>query len=63
LQLELCSRLRWRPFAGSILFGVSPHDPATYAAIAAMLIALLATAAACIPARRAARLNPVETLR
>jgi predicted permease len=49
-------------FVGSLLFGVSPHDPATYAALAAMLIAL-ATAAAYIPARRAARLDPCETLR
>jgi predicted permease len=48
--------------AGSLLFGVSPHDPLTYAALAAVLIAL-ATAAAYIPARRAARLNPIETLR
>jgi putative ABC transport system permease protein len=48
--------------AGSLLFGVSPADPATYGALGAVLIAL-AIAAAYVPARRAARLNPVDTLR
>jgi putative ABC transport system permease protein len=48
--------------AGSLLFGVSAHDPATYAALAAVLIAL-ATAAAYVPARRAARTEVVATLR
>jgi putative ABC transport system permease protein len=48
--------------AAGLLFGVSPHDPATYAALALVLIAL-ATAAAYLPARRATRVNPVETLR
>ncbi len=46
----------------SLLFGVSPTDPATYAGV----ILLLGTAAllACwIPARRATRMDPVEALR
>jgi predicted permease len=45
-----------------LLFGVRPIDPLTYAATSATL--LLATAAACyIPARRAAKVDPAETLR
>jgi predicted permease len=46
----------------SALFGVSPLDPATYAATAALLTA--AVLIACwIPARRAARLDPLVALR
>lgn len=44
------------------LFGVSPSDPAIYATIAAVL-AVVALAACWIPARRAARLDPVAILR
>jgi putative ABC transport system permease protein len=45
----------------AILFGVSPSDPATLAVSAAALIA--ATMAACyLPARRAARVDPAQTL-
>ncbi len=45
-----------------LLFGVSSDDPATMAAIAGLL-ALAAAAASFAPARRAARVNPVEALR
>jgi ABC-type antimicrobial peptide transport system permease subunit len=45
-----------------MLFGIKPADPATFAmAIAAVTLAALA--AAYLPGRRAARLNPIETLR
>ncbi|HMF96066.1 MAG TPA: ABC transporter permease [Vicinamibacterales bacterium] len=46
----------------SLLFGVSPHDPATFAAIAALLGAI-AFVASYLPGRRATRVDPVETLR
>ena len=46
----------------SLLFGVGAGDPATYAAVSAIL--LLVSAAACwIPARRATRVDPVTALR
>lgn len=44
------------------LFGIEPTDPATYALVALGLGAL-AVAAAWLPARRAARLEPMEVLR
>jgi ABC-type antimicrobial peptide transport system permease subunit len=46
----------------SLLFGVAPVDTATFAAAALVLVAA-ALAASYIPARRAAAVNPVETLR
>ncbi len=46
----------------SLLFGVSAGDPATYAIVCA-LVALTALLASYIPARRAARLDPMRSLR
>ena len=49
-------------FLSSLLYGVTAHDPATYVAVPAVL--MLAALAACyIPARRAAQVDPAETLR
>jgi putative ABC transport system permease protein len=48
--------------AGSLLFGISGHDPATYITLAAGLIALT-LGATYIPARRASATNPIEALR
>ena len=48
--------------AGGLLFGISPHDPSTYVALAAVLI-VPAVAAAYVPARRASRLDPLAALR
>jgi predicted permease len=50
-----------RVFQG-LLFGVTPSDPATFAAVLALLMAVAALAGY-LPARRASRLDPVEALR
>ena len=47
---------------GSFLYGVSPLDPITYVAIAALLV-VVAVAASIGPARRAAGGDPVDVLR
>jgi len=50
-----------RVFQG-LLFGVTPSDPATFAAVLVLLMAVAALAGY-LPARRASRLDPVEALR
>jgi putative ABC transport system permease protein len=45
-----------------LLFGISAADPATYAAVAA-LIAAVALLACLVPARRAMKIDPMEALR
>jgi putative ABC transport system permease protein len=45
-----------------LLFGVSPSDPLTFASIAALLAAT-AMAASFVPARRAARIDPMRAFR
>src|SRR5205814_8758761 len=47
---------------GTFLYGLSATDPWTYAALAALL-AGIALSAAWIPARRAARVDPIVALR
>jgi ABC-type antimicrobial peptide transport system permease subunit len=46
----------------SFLFETTPTDPGTFASVA-VLLAVCACVAAWIPARRAARVDPVEALR
>jgi ABC-type antimicrobial peptide transport system permease subunit len=48
--------------AGSLLFGLSSYDPVTLA-IAVSLLSCIAIAASFIPARSAARLDPLTALR
>ena len=45
-----------------LLYGVTPTDPATFAAVA-ILVAAVALVAAWLPARRAARTDPLRALR
>jgi putative ABC transport system permease protein len=46
----------------SLLFGVAPHDPVSFAAAALLLIAV-ALAASSLPVRRVVRADPVDALR
>jgi ABC-type antimicrobial peptide transport system permease subunit len=46
----------------SLVFGVSLHDPATYAGVSALLL-LMACAACLVPAIRASRVDPMVALR
>jgi predicted permease len=46
----------------SLLYGVTPSDPATFGAVVAV-IALVATAACLIPMRRAMRVDPLTAIR
>ncbi|HEX2252603.1 MAG TPA: ABC transporter permease [Thermoanaerobaculia bacterium] len=45
----------------AVLYGVAPGDPATFAAVAAILLAV-GGAASLVPARRATRVDPARTL-
>jgi predicted permease len=49
-------------FFGQILYGVSAHDPLTYAS-AIILMAVVAFAACWVPARRAIQIDPLTALR
>jgi putative ABC transport system permease protein len=49
-------------FAASMLYGISPRDPATLAS-ACVVLASVAAAAAWLPAHRASRLDPAAVLR
>ena len=46
----------------SLLYGISPLDPTTFAAFSILLL-LVALIASYVPARRAARINPISALR
>ena len=46
----------------SVLFGLTPHDPAMLF-VAVVLLSVIAAVAGYLPARRAARLDPMEALR
>jgi len=49
-------------FLGSLLYGVRPADPWTYAAVTILLV-LIGVAASYLPARRATRVDLVAALR
>jgi len=46
----------------SLLYGIAPADPVTYALVAAVLT-VVAGAATQVPAHRARRVNPMDALR
>ena len=62
LALGLAGALLLTRSLVSLLYGVTPHDPLTMAAVA-MLLALVATVAYLVPARRATRVDPMTALR
>ena len=62
LGMGVAGALGLTRFLSAQLFGITPTDPATFAAVVALLgvVALAATAA---PARRAVSVDPIVTLR
>lgn len=62
IGLGLAGALALSRLLGSLLHGVSAWDPLTFGAIS-LLIAAVAFLACWLPARRAARVNPIEALR
>jgi len=62
LAIGLAGALAATRIIDSLLFGVTPHDPATFAGVSVALVAVM-LAAAYLPARRAMRVDPVVSLR
>jgi putative ABC transport system permease protein len=62
LSLGLAAAFALSRFIASQLFGVTATDPLTYAGVA-LLLAAVALIACYLPARRAARTEPVVALR
>jgi putative ABC transport system permease protein len=62
LALGLAGSLAATRLIATLLFGVNPADPLTFAAVAAIL-ASVTLAASYIPARRATRVDPIVALR
>jgi putative ABC transport system permease protein len=62
LALGVVLALALSRLLSSLLFQVSPHDPATIGATVALMIAVAALASV-LPARRAAGIDPMTTLR
>jgi predicted permease len=62
LVVGACLALWAGKAAGTLLFGLKPNDPSTIAAAMALLVCV-ALMASYVPARRAARLDPMQALR
>ena len=62
LVIGVTAALALARFLTNLLFAIRPADPATFAAVALLLLAV-ATVAAYIPARRATKVDPIIALR
>jgi ABC-type antimicrobial peptide transport system permease subunit len=62
LAVGLVAGLLLTRFMGSVLFDVPPNDPETFLIVAAALLTV-ASLAGYLPARRAASIDPVSTLK
>jgi putative ABC transport system permease protein len=62
LVLGFSASLALNQLMKSLLFGVSATDPLIYFVMAALVVCI-ALLASCIPARRATRIDPIQTLR
>ncbi len=62
VAIGVCAALLLTRAMQTLLYGVSPFDPATFAAVAGLL-GVVALVACWVPARRAARVDPMTALR
>ena len=46
----------------TVLYGITPHDAASFAAVA-LVLTCVATLACVVPARRAAKIDPLQAMR